>query len=848
MNSSNKILIFLLLPFISVVSLLASTNAIQLITPLSATTQIVDSSGTIWTVVGGVVLANGNPAGYSKSVIELAYVNGMIYQENGDQNWWGWNGSTWIASANPLTASTQSPSGTTIPSATQIVDSNGAVWTVSAGVIYVNGTLAGYSNGVVQLVYSNGVIYQENGSSLWWAWNGTGWVSVCGPVSGSCVSTSTSAPATATATAAAPAIAASAAVAVAALAPKVVYPTVPANLTVLTASPTQLNLSWTASTDSAASIARYNIYRGNTLLSSSTSPWYSDVGLQASTSYTYSISATDSLGNSSGKSTSVTGTTANSVPLAGSKLGVNLDFTNDWGDRSLMFVDLMKIARGFATVKAYWDPTDNPVPVNSAGWPTTDFGVMFMSNGTDPLNRPLTATFPSMFGTYNLSFTGQASVNGAGCCQIQGLTYNAASNTTTAQVVVGPNDSQIALLFTNTNGGVQNLRLLRPGYPTGTSQVFTTQLLNALAPFSTVRFMVPLLTNNSTVTSWSQRTQPGTPTQAGPNGISWEYIIELANVSGKDIWVNIPQGVDLTDPTANNYVTQLANLMKANLNPGIHVYVEYSNELWNGSFQQFQNNLNAAVNEVNSGVDPTLDYDGSNSNQWYWSYRRTAHQVVRISQLFAAVYGQSAINTTIRPVLMSQFVQPYLAEDSLIYITKNFGAPNTFLYGIGGAPYFWPSGNYADLNSLFAALQSGMNQYALPGFVPGQTYTGVVNWSLPVPTYKTLADYYGLKSLAYEGGLSLGDGSGSTPVLNEQSRSDWRNNALVQQELGDWIGCGNDVFVYYSLATPPGDYYGLYEDLTLPTPKSLAAITVANTPLRNYNVCSASLTSSLPVQ
>jgi hypothetical protein len=151
------------------------------------------------------------------------------------------------------------------------------------------------------------------------------------------------------------------------------------------------------------------------------------------------------------------------------------------------------------------------------------------------------------------------------------------------------------------------------------------------------------------------------------------------------------------------------------------------------------------------------------------------------------------------------------------------------------------------VNGLFAAMQSGINQNTLPQFFGGQAYVGAINYALPQPTYKTLADYYGLKHVAYEGGMNLGDGLGPNPTLSEQSLTDSRNNLLIQQTLADWFGCGNDVFVYYSLATFPGDYYGLFEDLSLATPKSTAMATVSSTPLSSYNVCTPTLTNQLYV-
>jgi hypothetical protein len=521
--------------------------------------------------------------------------------------------------------------------------------------------------------------------------------------------------------------------------------------------------------------------------------------------------------------------------LAGTKLGINLGALSDWADRQMMFVDVMKDARGFATPAKFWDPTDAPVPLDANGWPTTDFGVMFLSNAGDPLNRPLSTTYPSLFGTYTLSFTGRATVSGAACCTIQNVAYNASTNTTTANVVVGPNDSQLALTFTGTNGGVQNVKLLRPGYALGTTQVFTNQFLKAIAPFSTLRLMDTLQTNSNPVTSWAQRTQPTTPQQSASSGLAWEYVIQLANASGKDIWINIPEGVDLTDPTSNNYATQLAKLLKANLNSGIHVYLEYSSELWATNFAQNAENLAAAISEVNSGADPSLNYDHSN-NQTYWAYRRAMHQVERLSQLFQNVYGAAAINTTIRPLYLSQFVQPWLALDALLYAKNNLGAPSQFIYGIGGAPYFGPDSNtnYPTVASAVAALTSAVT--ASENDFPTQPYNGggIVYSNI---SYKGLADYYGLKNVGYEGGPALT--AATSAAINESVESSTALTPMIEGYLADWFGCGNDLFMYYDLAAPPGNIWGAYEDLSLATPKSAALNAVSATPLANYTTCAA---------
>ncbi|OPH56934.1 hypothetical protein BC351_26330 [Paenibacillus ferrarius] len=85
-------------------------------------------------------------------------------------------------------------------------------------------------------------------------------------------------------------------------------PSVPANLTATAVSNSQINLSWTASTDNVG-VSGYDIYRNGTLVGSSTSNSYSDTGLTASTTYSYTVRAKDTAGNISAASNTATAIT-----------------------------------------------------------------------------------------------------------------------------------------------------------------------------------------------------------------------------------------------------------------------------------------------------------------------------------------------------------------------------------------------------------------------------------------------------------------------------------------------------------------------------------------------------------
>lgn len=67
--------------------------------------SITDAAGNVWTIgTGAHVRENGNLAGTTANVTQLAYVNGTVWQENSAGLWWSWNGTTWIPAAGTKTS------------------------------------------------------------------------------------------------------------------------------------------------------------------------------------------------------------------------------------------------------------------------------------------------------------------------------------------------------------------------------------------------------------------------------------------------------------------------------------------------------------------------------------------------------------------------------------------------------------------------------------------------------------------------------------------------------------------------------------------------------------------------
>ena len=85
-------------------------------------------------------------------------------------------------------------------------------------------------------------------------------------------------------------------------------PSTPTNLLATAVSFSQINLSWTVSTDDTA-VTSYKIWRNGTQIGTSATNSYSDIGLTASTNYSYTVSASDAANNKSSQSSPLSVTT-----------------------------------------------------------------------------------------------------------------------------------------------------------------------------------------------------------------------------------------------------------------------------------------------------------------------------------------------------------------------------------------------------------------------------------------------------------------------------------------------------------------------------------------------------------
>lgn len=130
-------------------------------------------------------------------------------------------------------------------------------------------------------------------------------------------------------------------------------------------------------------------------------------------------------------------------------------------------------------------------------------------------------------------------------------------------------------------GALRNLTIVPEAHLAAfdAGEIFHPGFLARIADVETLRFLNWMQTNSSTLSAWADRPQL-TDYSWEWRGVPLEVIVRLANETGAEPWFTLPHMAD------DDHVRRFAELVRARLRPDLRAWVEYSNEVWNFSFQQ----------------------------------------------------------------------------------------------------------------------------------------------------------------------------------------------------------------------------------------------------------------------
>jgi hypothetical protein len=219
-----------------------------------------------------------------------------------------------------------------------------------------------------------------------------------------------------------------------------------------------------------------------------------------------------------------------------------------------------------------------------------------------------------------------------------------------------------------------------------TTNPWVPQLLTDLAPYHVLRFMDWNLTNNSNNPQavWSTRTQK-TATQKEP--IAFEWQIDLCNRTKKDYWLNVPH-----EANAATW-TQLAQLVYGSLDPSLRVYLEWSNEVWNGSFPQ---------NGYAATQGQSLGLAGSDPAASYYVY-----ESVRVYEAFEAVFGKGSPRLV--KVLSGQWASSGPCSDEVKALSDSKINPNKTMPDVFAIAPYISGTTVSKVSSAISGIKSGIS-------------------------------------------------------------------------------------------------------------------------------------------
>lgn len=477
----------------------------------------------------------------------------------------------------------------------------------------------------------------------------------------------------------------------------------------------------------------------------------------------------------------------------GSPLGTNLSGIRDWVP-SWPFVDVFKTSRGWISgSSSEWDD-GRPVDVDADGWVRS----LLPGQIARALMLWSSTHFPE--GRYVVLY------DGAGTLEYrQGATRDDAASTPGRDVVdfvSSRGGFLMNLTSTDASDPLRNIRVVMPGgvchedrlsycddstpcdagscdafEDVHAEQVFHPLFLANIARYRLLRFMDWMDTNGSEQSAWADRPKPS-DARWSKHGVPVEVMVDLCNRLSADAWIDIPHLAD------DDYVTQFATYLRDHLRPDLHVYIEYSNEVWNGQFAQ-------ARYAREQGLAASLSTNDFQAQLFYYSQRS-----VEVFQIFERVFGGT--DRLVR-VMAAQAANAWTSTQVL-----DFGDAGAHTDALAIAPYFGSSlGSTSE-----QARVSAMDVDALMAELSTTTVPTSVGW---IHDQAAVASAHGVALIAYEGGQHLVGHGGvendaTINTLFDAANRDPRMGDLYTTYLNAWRSEGGQLFAHFTHTSGPSKY------------------------------------------
>jgi hypothetical protein len=461
------------------------------------------------------------------------------------------------------------------------------------------------------------------------------------------------------------------------------------------------------------------------------------------------------------------GSDGQAAPAAQPRLGMNLAGPADWMTE-LPFVDVFRTSRQWISQKQGEGWGKGPkLEIDELGW------VKRLEPGCYAETMICTISgghYPS--GIYTVLYEGEGNVTPG----LNAKVKQSAPGRLLLDVDASKGGFSLRLTETNPQNIVRNIRVVMPGFEkTFEKEPFHPVFLRQWKGFACYRFMDWMHTNGSEVRTWADRPtlQHATFSKCG---VALEWMIDLCNRQKADAWFCMPHLAD------DDYVRRFAQMVKEKLDPALKIYIEYSNEVWNGQFKQCQ-----YVGE--QGVKLGL---GPKEKPWEAGWAYTGRRSLEIFAIWEEVFGGH-----------SRFVRVIPTQSANSGVTKGIlRDPEVAKHAdaLAIAPYM----GYSIGRGKTAGLGEQMKTWSVDQMLDDFEKTAFAECLRHMQMNKGLADQYGLKLIAYEGGqhmvafmrdqATVKAVSATMHACNRHPRM----GELYTRYYDEWARIGGDLFAVFS--------------------------------------------------
>jgi len=491
----------------------------------------------------------------------------------------------------------------------------------------------------------------------------------------------------------------------------------------------------------------------------------------------------------------LSGEGAGKVPTPGPRLGMNLNGPADWNSE-LPFVDVFRFSRKWISQRrgASWGKGPE-LALDGHGWITRLEPDCFAET---PLCTIEGGHYPA--GEYTVLYDGKGKI------EFWNQVTVVSREPGRMVIRVDPSRGGFFLRIRETDPGdhIRNIRVILPGFlNTYRENPWHPVFFRRWQGIACLRFMDWMHTNGSRIKTWPDRPRPEDATFT-VKGVAPELMVDLSNRLGADPWFCMPHLAD------DDYIRNFAILVKRELRPELKVYVEYSNEVWNGMFPQSRY---AGQEGMKLGFA---------KKSWEAAWRYTAYRSVQIFRIWEEVFGGR--DRLVR-VLPTQAANPYVSERIV-----EFQDAYRHADALAVAPYISCNVPRQGKSLNASTVEKWTVEEALD-YMENDALPRSIDW---IRRQKEIADRYGLLLVAYEGGQHMVGVGGAE---NNEKLTKLFQSANAHRRMGDiyrkyfraWTASGGDLFCYFSSVGRWSKWgsWGIlqyYDDDPARAPKFLAAM------------------------